>query len=188
MATLSPDETILGLLAARPQHGYELLEAFHSPAALGRVWRLSTSQLYNILKRLESANYITGHVYTSPSGPPRTEYCLTEAGHAHFTRWLFHDAPSASIRRVRVEFLSRLYLARLLRLPTAGIIQAQIEACRHELARLRDHGTDGSGMERLADTFVARQLEAVLDWLQHIQENGPGALQFDLAPGTSLHS
>ncbi|NJL53976.1 PadR family transcriptional regulator [bacterium] len=61
MTQLVPDEVILGLLAVEACHGYQLLDHFRSPAALGRVWNLSTSQLYAVLKRLDRLGYIAGH-------------------------------------------------------------------------------------------------------------------------------
>lgn len=169
MAVLAPDETVLGLLAARPQHGYELLDAFHASQALGRVWHLSTSQLYNVLKRLEREGFIDGRAIPSESGPPRTEYRLTMTGHAHLMLWLFHARPSSSIRRVRVEFLSRLYIASILRLPTAEIIRYQADACRRERHRLAALGS-GPGMESLTTDFVIAQLDAVLAWLDRCAE------------------
>lgn len=172
MAVLAPDETVLGLLAARPQHGYELLDAFHAPQALGRVWHLSTSQLYNVLKRLERAGFIDGRAIQSESGPPRTEYRLTMTGHAHLMLWLFHARPSSSIRRVRVEFLSRLYIASILRLPTADIIRYQTDACRRERDRLAAAATEsGPGMESLTTAFVIAQLDAVLAWLERCADS-----------------
>src|SRR5687767_1598895 len=116
MSALTPDETILGLLAVQARHGYDLLECFQSPDHLGEVWTLSTSQLYAVLKRLERDGAITGEKQEVENAPPRMCYQLTSAGEARVSAWLNEAAPSASIRRVRVEFLSRLYVARLLNL------------------------------------------------------------------------
>ena len=43
-----------GIVAARARHGYQLIDCFRDTAQLGRVWDLSTSQLYAVLKRLEA--------------------------------------------------------------------------------------------------------------------------------------
>jgi DNA-binding PadR family transcriptional regulator len=110
MSALTPDETILGLLVVQPQHGYQLLEAFHDQDRLGQVWSLSTSQLYAVLKRLERRAWIVGHQIDSENAPPRTEYATTQAGLEQLMIWLNEPHPSPSIRRVRVEFLSRLYI------------------------------------------------------------------------------
>src|SRR5262245_54100689 len=108
MSLPTPDETLLGLLMSNPQHGYQLLETFQDSSALGRVWKLSTSQLYAVLKRLHEQAFIRGEEAYSPDAPPRTIYHITSAGQAHVQAWLNEPQPSPSVRRVRVECLSRL--------------------------------------------------------------------------------
>src|SRR5690606_23175949 len=109
MAIPVPDETILGILAAEPQHGYQLLARFQSKADLGRVWTLSTSQLYAVLKRLEGQRAVRGKTRRSADAPPRREYAITAAGRRQLEAWLAETQLSASIRQVRVQFISRLY-------------------------------------------------------------------------------
>src|SRR5689334_11085276 len=105
MSQLTPDDVLLGLLAVSPQHGYQLLETFRDPNQLGEVWHLSTSQLYAVLKRLETQGLIVGREVASTDAPTRTEYSLTEAGQRRVREWLDTE-PYASVRRVRVDFLS----------------------------------------------------------------------------------
>ncbi|MBK8033980.1 MAG: PadR family transcriptional regulator [Chloroflexi bacterium] len=170
MNALTPDETILGLLAAQGQHGYQLLETFQDPARLGKVWKLSTSQLYAVLKRLERQAWISGVEQWSESAPPRIEYSLTEAGWRVLDEWLSTVAPSASIRCVRVEFLSRLYIAQLLKLPTAPIIARQRAVCQAEYARLQSaQGNNPQSMGYLAAEMVITQLGAVLTWIDRCE-------------------
>lgn len=166
MSVPTPDETILGLLVIRARHGYELLDCFHSARQLGRIWNLSTSQLYNVLKRLERESLVVGHQIPSESGPPRVEYTLTEAGHARFRAWLYEPAPSPSIRRVRVEFLSRLFIARELNLPIHAIIQYQRDACLRNRDRLlAEQAQAAPGMSALVIEFMLEQLDAALRWI-----------------------
>src|SRR5689334_14758006 len=136
MKQLTPDETLLGLLAAQARHGYDLLECFRDPSQLGRIWSLSTSQLYAVLKRLETQGLTVGIEVTCPDAPTRTEYSLTQAGQDQLIRWLNDIAPSSSVHRVRVEFLSRLYIARLLNIPTLDIVQRQKSVCAMKHAEL----------------------------------------------------
>jgi DNA-binding PadR family transcriptional regulator len=170
MASITPDETILGLLAAQTRHGYELLECFRNPAQLGEVWNLSTSQLYAVLKRLDQQDLIVGREIRSENAPPRMEYCLTEAGVARLNEWLNDAQPSGSIRRVRVEFLSRLYIARLLNIPTISIVKSQKASChvlRESLIAHRDQSAPGVGY--LAVELVIAQLDAVLKWIDRCE-------------------
>lgn len=167
----SPDNVILGLLAVHPCHGYQLLEYFHDPQGLGRVWMMSTSQLYVVLKRLEQQGFITGHAVESPDAPARTEYHLSEAGQSSLTIWLHEEQPSASVRCIRVEFLSRLYLAHLLGVPTQSIVNAQKAACRLQLKILRTQRDETApGIGFLALEFMIAQLEAVLQWIDRSPE------------------
>ena len=170
MSLPTPDETLLGLLMANPQHGYQLLETFEDASALGRVWKLSTSQLYAVLKRLQEQGFITGKEAYSPDAPPRTIYHITPSGQAHMQAWLDATQPSPSVRRVRVECLSRLYVARLLNIPTADILQRQKAACEHkhqQLVAQREPGDDSTG--GLALELEIAQMEAILGWITQME-------------------
>ncbi|MCC6799418.1 MAG: PadR family transcriptional regulator [Anaerolineae bacterium] len=166
MRKLTPDDTLLGLLAANSQHGYQLLEAFRDPQQLGQVWYVSTSQLYAVLKRLEQQELITGHQVASAGAPTRTEYALTEAGQARLSAWLDEPQPSPSLRRIRVEFLSRLYIAGLLGYPAEPIIACQRAACARRLDGLcARRASSPHGVGDLALEMVIAQLEAIVAWL-----------------------
>ncbi|NWG17783.1 MAG: PadR family transcriptional regulator [Chloroflexi bacterium] len=170
MNQLTPDETLLGLLAAQASHGYQLLACFHDSDELGRVWKLSTSQLYAVLKRLAGQGLITGSEVEAARAPARVEYELTSAGREQLQTWLYEPSPSASIRRVRVEFLSRLYVARLLNLPTIPIVQAQKTACQQEYeTRLAERDRSAPGVGFLALELHLAQLAAVLHWIDRCE-------------------
>lgn len=174
MNTPVPDEVILGLLAAQPQHGYELLERFRSRAHLGRIWTMSTSQLYAVLKRLEREGLIEGQQFQSPDAPPRTEYRVTATGLVRLNDWLNEPRPSSSIRRIRVEFLSRLYIASLLNIPPTNIVERQKSICLEQRERLRkDRQQAASEVEALTLDLVLGQLEAALAWLERCREGLP---------------
>lgn len=168
MALPTPDEVVLGLLTAQTRHGYHLLEAFRDPDQLGRIWTLSTSQIYAVLKRLEHDGLIVGNEVSTENAPPRIEYTVTAAGSAALDTWLTTSHPAPSIRRVRVEFLSRLYITRLLERPVETIIAAQRAACQAERARLLSEAA-GSEMGLLANELVIAQLDAVIGWIDHCE-------------------
>jgi DNA-binding PadR family transcriptional regulator len=170
MSALTPDETILGLLAGQIRYGYQLLDCFRDPAQLGEVWNLSTSQLYAVLKRLNNQGLIAGKEALSPDAPPRTEYVLTESGWKQLHDWLLETCPSPSIRRVRVEFLSRLYIARMLNMPTAEIVLRQKQTCLDERSkRLEQQNHTEPGVGYLAVDLVIAQLDAVLNWIDRCE-------------------
>lgn len=170
MESLTPDETLLGLLAAEARHGYQLIDCFRDPAQLGNVWSLSTSQIYAVLKRLDAQQLIVGQAVESPDAPTRVEYRLTPAGVSRLEAWLTETEPSASVRRVRVEFLSRLYIARLLNLPTTALVGAQKAACfERRAARIVDRDCSAPGVGRLALELEIAQLDAILDWIDRCE-------------------
>ncbi len=170
MESLTPDDTLLGLLAAEARHGYQLIDCFRDPAQLGNVWTLSTSQIYAVLKRLDAQRLIAGRTVASPDAPARVEYQLTPAGIRRLEAWLTEAAPSASVRRVRVEFLSRLYIARLLNLPTREIVRAQKDACcaRRDV-RSAERDCSAPGVGRLALELEIAQLDAILNWIDRCE-------------------
>ena len=172
MKPLTPDETLLGLLAISARHGYELLDSFHQNHELGRVWNLSSSQIYAVLKRLQNQDWIEGHEIVSENAPPRTEYRLTASGEARLHAWLDEPHPSASIRRIRVEFLSRLFIARQLGISVAVIVQRQRDTCKTKYAELlNDHAAAEPGIDRLALELHIAQLRAVLQWIDRCEQS-----------------
>ncbi|MDX2162261.1 MAG: PadR family transcriptional regulator [bacterium] len=170
MDSLTPDAVLLGLLMIAPRHGYDLIHTFESADELGRVWQMSTSQVYAVLKRLERTGMIVGETRTTEHAPPRTLYTLTDAGRLHFLSWLHIEKPPSSVRRVRVEFLSRLFLARALNLPTLEIVRRQRQACQHYYDLLTEQRAGAApGIEYLAVEFEMYQIAAIVDWLARVE-------------------
>lgn len=170
MTVVVPDETILGLLAVRPQHGYELLDAFRDTSRLGAVWDLSTSQLYAVLKRLEQQGLTTGRAVQSADAPTRIEYKLTEAGEKRLQAWLHETSPSSSVRRIRVEFLSRLFVAIQLGIEVAPLLSRQREMCQQRRQALSEQSQlIHSGFGALAFDLQIAQLDTILQWLDRCQ-------------------
>jgi DNA-binding PadR family transcriptional regulator len=167
-----PDEVILGLLRFKPAHGYDLLDSFRSPSQLGRMWTLSTSQLYAVLKRLEEAGEIIGEQVYSDDAPAKVVYAITGKGLTKLNDWLYDPEPSASIHRIRVLFLSRLYVADLLEVETDKIIRNQKKACIDQLnVFLDERKKTGNTFEDLTVDFIIGQLEAAIAWLNQTSKS-----------------
>lgn len=162
-----PDEVVLGLLKAKPAHGYDLLEVFNSPAQLGHCWRMSTSQLYAVLKRLERNGSVCGKEVPVINAPSRIEYEITVQGSQQLENWLSEPNPSASVHRIRVLFLSRIFIANLLKQPTDPIVKTQIASCQRQRDRFYDQKENcKSDMEALTLDFIISQLDAAINWLE----------------------
>lgn len=172
MKDIVPDEVILGLIKAKPSHGYFLMERFNSPEYLGRIWTMSTSQIYAVLKRLEKSQAIRGKTVSTGSGPHKKVYSITEQGEKQLQTWLYDPHPSTSIHRIRVLFLSRLYVSNLLGMPSAPILTYQKSVCLEQLSQLKSdfHNTQ-STIEKLTLDFVIGQLDAAINWLEKTERS-----------------
>ncbi len=166
-SVLSPEYALLGLLAERPAHGYQLHQRL--TAELGQVWRVSLSQAYNILNRLEAQGLIAGREEKPTSQPARRLFRLTPAGKRRFERWL--RAPTGcSARAVRVEFLARLYFTHMLYPQLVPrLVDQQIAVVQGGLVRLErllPTVDPEQVINRLGVELRINQLRSLLDWLR----------------------
>ena len=168
-AGVSPQPALLGFLVSEPKHGYELYQEFSRE--LGRVWRVGQSQLYAQLKLLEESGLVSVRVEEQPSRPARKVFSLTPEGRAAFEKWVHQPTPY--LRRIRVEFLARLYFFQ--RLSLAGLDQLvarQKSVCRDQIElfdRLMADTTEP--FAHLVLEFRRGQLEAVVRWLDRCPEH-----------------
>ena len=100
---MSLDHILLGLLR-EPATGYDLKNAFSEHAR--HFWSAELSQIYPALKRLEERQLLHSQVESSPKGPNRRIYSLTEEGRAELLRWL-HGGPAVGTERF--AYLAQLY-------------------------------------------------------------------------------
>ena len=165
-SNLSPEYPLLGLLAQKPAHGYELHQRLTEE--FGHIWRISLSQTYNILKRLEKQGAIAGEDEEQENRPARRFFHLTEEGRQRFEIWL-DSTVGCSTRAIRVGFLTRLAFAESLHPELVpGLLERQIVEVQGGIARLQK-GLDVLPQEqtynRLALQLRVRQLMPMLDWL-----------------------
>ncbi|MBK8023481.1 MAG: PadR family transcriptional regulator [Chloroflexi bacterium] len=119
----SPLPALLGLLMAGPKHPYELYQDFERE--LGRVWHIGQSHFYAYLKQLAANGMVVVRVEPQPNRPARHIYHLMPAGEAEFLTWLHQ--PTQRVRHIRLEFLSRLYFYRRMKLPGLAQVVAGAE-------------------------------------------------------------
>lgn len=174
MSNISPEFALLGFLLAEPSHGYDLHQKFQDE--LGYVWRLSQSQAYAILKRLQARGDISAHLVPQDKLPSRQIYHITSPGKRRFEEWLQDAGHNA--RSIRLEFLTRLYfmrqydtdqLARIYAIQRAEI-QANIERLESTLSHLQPSQL----YNRLSLDLRLRQLRLIQDWMMEIKA------QFDI--------
>lgn len=96
----------------------------------------------------------------------RTTYWLTGAGQEALYKWLAEENPSASTRSIRTEFLSRLYISRLLHMPASAIIDAQKKSCVQSMRVLKEEREAlEKGVGYLAVDLRLREMQIILAWL-----------------------
>jgi PadR family transcriptional regulator AphA len=162
---LSPQWVLLGLLARKPMHGYELHQFFTAPSPLEKVWYLGISQMYKLLKDLESEGHVEVSLELQESRPDKKVYHVTPSGREAFLEWL--QTPLSGIRLIRVEFLGKLFLAQSLGPEVVErITDIQREACEILLDELRQE-QPSDAFEDLVLRFRSGQIEAAIDWLEY---------------------
>jgi DNA-binding PadR family transcriptional regulator len=174
MSNISPEFALLGFLLSEPCHGYDLHQKFQTE--LGNVWRLSQSQAYAILKRLEAHGDISSQLVEQDKLPARQMLRITPTGKRRFEEWLLGAGHNA--RAIRLEFLTRLFFTRR-HYPgqTARIYAEQYAEIRSSIGRLKNLIANlpiDQPYNHLSLDLRLRQLELIQAWMREIQA------QFDI--------
>jgi len=169
IGSLSPEYVLLGMLAQKPAHGYDVHRRLSRD--LNQVWHLRQSQIYNILNRLENQGDIRGTILEQDKLPDRRYFELTESGIDRYEQWLM--APSrTTVRAIRVEFTTRLYFAVAQDLRIAHkIVEEQIAETQQGLKRLINQQAsipDDQKFNKLGLDLRIRQIISILEWLDTI--------------------
>ncbi len=166
--SLSPEYVVLGLLKLEPSHGYALHQRIESD--LSHVWRISLSQVYNVLHRLENLGFI--QPTKSPPAEAQTDrvrYRITAAGERHFASWM-QTPVGPSVRAIRMAFIAKLYFAHHLGQPAfAELIESQRSAIETQLERLDAQFTSiprAQIINRMGLQLRIKQLESLQTWFE----------------------
>ena len=101
---MSLKHAILILLESQPGSGYDLVKRFNS--GLGWFWNAKHQQVYQELKKLSEAGWLTFEEQAQDSRPDKKNYHLTPGGHAELQRWLADPVQPA---RTNDALLVKLY-------------------------------------------------------------------------------
>lgn len=99
---------VLGLLAQRPRHGYELRAAFEAVVGGEENWDVKPAQIYTTLARLEKSGLVAEDSVEQDSGPEKHIYMITPAGRATLAEWF---ATGIEREHQRDEFFIKLMLS-----------------------------------------------------------------------------
>lgn len=85
---MSVRHALLGLLAQKPGHGYELHAAFEAIVGGDSLWNLKLPQVYTTLERLQQAGWVEcASDLGEGDEPSRRLYALTPAGCTALQQW-----------------------------------------------------------------------------------------------------
>jgi len=153
---------LLGLLAQRPRHGYELKRAFEE--LLGGTWMLNIGQIYTTLGRMEEEGLVTPEVVEQELLPDRKVFSITELGRKELDRWTTEVGQPAKLRD---EFFFKVLVRVITGSDAEDLLWTSREALLTaiaELSRLRDDASTPQATALLLEGAVLR-LEADLKWL-----------------------
>ncbi len=162
------ENVLLGLLAEKPMHGYELAQRARDDEALRAIWRIERSEVYFLLGKLSKCGYVSESEELAGSGPTRVVYAITPAGREALHRWL--ETPEQSPRNLRSALLARVYLA-LRQDPqmALNLIDAQRTVLEDWLARFRQRTFDDP-VVAVVHNFRAAQVEGILKALDRLRD------------------
>jgi PadR family transcriptional regulator AphA len=161
---LPAEYAVLGLLAIRPMHGYEMARYFDRDD-LTEVCPVEQSLLYTYLRNVEERGLVAAREIRVGRRPPRRIFHLTGPGRAALDEWL--KRPVDRIREVRLDFLLKLYMLRELD-PAAerDLVRRQLEVCETYRERLEGRAATASGFEALVVGSKLSAARATVDWLR----------------------
>lgn len=77
------DMCLLALLAKEPAHGYELVNRLDAAG----FQAVGYGTVYPLLTRMRRLGLVADELQSSPSGPARKVYALTDDGHSRLRAW-----------------------------------------------------------------------------------------------------
>ncbi len=162
---------VLGLLAQRPRHGYELRAAFQALVGGEENWDVKPAQIYTTLMRLEQGGLVAEDSVEQDAGPEKRIYAITLAGRNTLTEWfacgiepeLQHDEFFLKLMVCLVSGVADPY--RLIQTQRMHLFQEL-----HDITEQRRQADPGRelAMILLLDKAVMH-LEADLRWLDMIE-------------------
>lgn len=160
----STQYVLLGTLYSGQKHGYEIMQFLES--ALESTWRVSTSQLYVLLKRLEREGLLRSTLETQKTRPSKRIFSLTPVGTNAFLEWL--RTPVKHVRDLRIEFLAKLFFFRRLSLPGGNhVVNAQVNVLEEIKGRIRKRqDTENDPFNKLVLGIRVMTVESWLKWLR----------------------
>ena len=163
---------LLGLLAQRPRHGYELHAAFEAVMGGEANWDVKPAQIYSTLARLQDGGHVVEQATEADGGgPDRRVYAVTEMGQSDLAEWFGRPVER---EHQRDEVFAKLMLAistgaasprKIIRSQRARLFQEL-----HALTAQRGKSDPKTGLAHILLLESAlMHLEADLRWLDMVE-------------------
>ena len=171
---------ILGLIAQKPRHGYEVRAAFEALVGGDNNWQVKPAQIYTTLERLEEASMI---FRTSDLGegeePSRRVYQITPLGEEALREWFSTPTPSD---HQRDDFFIKLMIGIASRQGNPMcLIQTQRALLFQEMHNITNQRETCDPTGEIAQILLLDKgimhLEADLRWLDMIESRLPSVLE-----------
>jgi DNA-binding PadR family transcriptional regulator len=168
---MSVRHALLGLLAQRPRHGYELHTAFEAVVGGERNWDVKPAQIYTTLARLAKDGLVVEESVAQAGGPEKRVFGITPAGRDLLEQWF---ASGVERDHQRDEFFVKLMLSVATgQAPPRRVIQAQRARLFQDLHSLTAQRSRSDPKADLAQILLfdkaIMHLEADLRWLDMIE-------------------
>jgi len=173
---MSVRNAILGLLAQRPRHGYELRAAFEALVGGEDMWEVKPAQIYTTLARLEEGGLVFQESIEQAGGPEKHIYGITSQGQAELEEWF---ATGVAGEHQRDEFFVKLMLSLSTQQGANSgakpyrVIQSQRSKLYQDLHDYTTRRSQSNPRTELAQIFLLDKaimhLEADLRWLDMIE-------------------
>ena len=165
---MSVRHAVLGLLAQRPRHGYELRAAFQAVIGGEENWDVKPAQIYTTLTRMEQGGLVAEHAVEQEAGPEKRVYAITPAGIQMLKEWFSVGTPPEHLHD---EFFIKLMLSLVSGVADPyQLIQIQRVHLYRELHSLTTQRTRTNPSSEMAKVLLldkaAMHLEADLRWLE----------------------
>jgi DNA-binding PadR family transcriptional regulator len=171
------EHAILVSLLEKPGSGYELARRFDR--SIGYFWAATHQQIYRVLKRMESDDWIDAREVAQQARPDKKEYSVSGLGRSVLSRWLHEPIEPESVRHelaVKIRGAAFDDPAALIR-----EVERHRQAHENRLAHYRaGERRDFTGPEAPASSDAGRELQHVvlrggiayermtLDWLDDV--------------------
>ena len=166
--------SLLGFLAEKPMHGYELHQNVSDLEGFGIVWHIKIGKLYAMLNKLHENQMVAVKNTQEGNRPVRNEYRITAKGEETLNVWM--EKPVLHGRDFRHLFLLKILFSlggekeKTLRLIHNQQTECQSWKKRFEsnLSSLEIDKDNPMNFQLFVNQYRLSQVKADLDWLSWI--------------------